>query len=241
MTGTSSLLDAVHVVLVRPQTAGNLGSVARAMKNFGLRRLTIVESQIGSMVDAFQMAVHAHDVLDGARHLDDVATAVVDARWVVGTTNRPPAGMQVMTPREVVEAIGTRGPPTLLFGGELHGLTQSELLHCHVASMIPVTTTQSSLNLAQAVCVYAAELFAVHGATHADHLVLPAVPMADTNLMHRLEVALANLLDDSSYRDATRPKNALAELMQPLWRANLTDDEVRAWLTALNKAVQRPR
>ena len=65
--------------------------------------------------------------------------------------------------------------------------------------------------------------------------------MADTNLMHRLEVALANLLDDSSYRDATRPKNALAELMQPLWRANLTDDEVRAWLTALNKAVQRPR
>lgn len=52
-----SLLDDVHVVLLRPRWARNLGSVARAMKNFGLHKLTIVDSQIGSGNDAYQMAV----------------------------------------------------------------------------------------------------------------------------------------------------------------------------------------
>ena len=58
------MLEQVHVVLLRPRWARNLGSVARAMKNFGLKRLTIVEAQIGSWNDAWQMAVHADDVLD---------------------------------------------------------------------------------------------------------------------------------------------------------------------------------
>tara|TARA_R110002094_G_scaffold53314_3_gene64627 strand:- start:12 stop:233 length:222 start_codon:yes stop_codon:yes gene_type:complete len=51
-----SLLDDVHVVLLRPRWARNLGSAARAMKNFGVHKLTIVDSQIGSWNDAYQMA-----------------------------------------------------------------------------------------------------------------------------------------------------------------------------------------
>lgn len=57
------LLDDVRVVLLRPRWARNLGSVARAMKNFGLHKLTIVDSQIGSWNDAYQMAVQANDIL----------------------------------------------------------------------------------------------------------------------------------------------------------------------------------
>ncbi len=63
---TPTLADA-QVVLVRPQGAANLGAVARAMKNFGLRRLALVDSRIGSWVDAHRMAVHAEDVLASAR------------------------------------------------------------------------------------------------------------------------------------------------------------------------------
>ncbi len=230
-------LDEVHIVLLRPRWASNLGSVARAMKNFGLRRLTLVDSCIASWADAWRMAVQADDVLHAAVQTDDLAAALAPARWVVGTSNEPPAGMEVLTPREVAVRAGERGAPTLLFGGEINGLDPAELLRCHAVSCIPTAPEQSSLNLAQAVCVFAAELFAAHGA--AAPTPAPSVPMADTAMLQRLELALRQLLENSAWSGASRPKNAIAALMQPFYRANLTDEEVRAWLVALNKAGQR--
>jgi TrmH family RNA methyltransferase len=228
-------LDDVHIVLLRPRWASNLGGVARAMKNFGLRRLSLVDSQIGSWADAFRMAVHARDVLDAAVAAPDIGAALAGATWVVGTTNDPPAGMRVLTPHQLAAEAAQHGSVTLLFGGEINGLAPAELLRCHAAATIPTAPEQSSLNLAQAVSVFAAELFAAYGALPAR----PATPMASGDLMQRLEEALRHLLEASAWRDANRGKNAIAELMQPLYRAQLTDDEVRAWLVALGKAVQR--
>ncbi|MBX3461993.1 MAG: rRNA methyltransferase [Planctomycetes bacterium] len=230
------LLDAVHIVLLRPRWASNLGAVARAMRNFGLHRLTLVDSRIGSWSDAWRMAVQAQDVLANAASTADLAAALAPAHWVVGTTNDPPAGMRVLSPREVAAEAVQRGAPTLLFGGEIDGLGPAELLRCHAASVIPTAPAQSSLNLAQAVCVYAAELFAAHGARAAP----PAPPPASTAMLQRLEAALRRLLEASAWADASRGKHAIAELVQPLRRAQLTDDEVRAWLVALGKAT-RPR
>lgn len=229
------LIDDVHVVLLRPRWAQNLGAVARAMKNFGLRRLSIVDSRIGSWTDAWRMAVQANDILEGAVRSDDLAAVLAPSRWIVGTTNEAPTGMRVLSPRDVAAEAAQRGAPTLLFGGEINGLAPAELLRCHAASTIPTAAEQSSLNLAQAVCVYGAELFAAHGIAAAP----PAPAMATADLMQRLEAALRRLLETSAWTDANRGKHAIAELMQPLYRAQLTDEEVRAWLVALGKAVQR--
>ncbi len=233
------VLDDVHIVLLRPQGAANLGSVARAMKNFGLRRLSVVDSRIVDATEAERMAVHAGDVLAGAVHTQDLEAVLAGAAWVVATTNNPPVGMRVLTPREVAEEALTRGAPTVLFGGEQSGLHPGELLRAHAAGMIPVAPEQSSLNLAQAVCVFAAELFVVHGG--ARQVVPPMAELAGVELLQHLERLLLGLLEASSWRDATRSKHALAVLMQPLYRAGLTDDEARAWLVALGKAAQVPR
>lgn len=230
----SGLTD-VHVVLLRPRWANNLGAVARVMKNFGLRRLTIVASQIGSWADAWRMAVHAGDVLEAAQQTDDLQQALAGANWIVGTSNAPPAAMRLLTPREVAEQSRERGAPTLLFGGEIHGLAPAELLRCHAAACIATAPEQSSLNLSHAVAVFAAELFAASG--HSVPVAEKAT--ADPVMLQRLEQALRELLEGSAWQDANRPKNALAALMQPFYRAGLTDDEVRAWLVALNKARQR--
>jgi TrmH family RNA methyltransferase len=231
------LLDEVHIVLLRPRWASNLGAVARAMKNFGLRRLTLIESRIGSWADAWRMAVQAHDVLQHAAHGSDLAAVLAPATWVVGTTDSPPPGMRVLSPREVAAAAAVHGAPTLLFGGEIDGLGPAELLRCHAVSRIPTAPAQPSLNLAQAVCVHAAELFAACGAQPAP----PAPPLAPAALMQRLEAALRHLLATGAWADADRGKHAIAGLMQPLYRAQLTDAEVRAWLVALGKAAQPSR
>ena len=232
------LLAEVHVVLLRPRWARNLGSVARAMKNFGLRRLTIVESQIGSWNDAWQMAVHADDVLEAAVQTDDLEATLANASWVVGTTNNPPASVRVVTPREVAEEAALRGPPTLLFGGEINGLDPAELLRCHAVSVVPTAPEQSSLNLAQAVCVYGAELFAACGGERAAAALRE--PQASTELLQQLEKLLGHALEQSQWSKASRPKNAIAQLMQPLYRAGLTESEVHAWMSAMGK-IWRPR
>jgi len=233
-----SMLEQVHVVLLRPRWARNLGSVARAMKNFGLQRLTIVESQIGSWNDAWQMAVHADDVLHAAEQTDDLEATLSASSWVVGTTNNPPKSVRVMTPREVAEESLRRGPPALLFGGEINGLDPAELLRCHAVSVVPTAPEQSSLNLAQAVCVYGAELFAACQQSSSDEA--PAEAAASTELIQRLEKLLEHALNQSQWAKANRPKNAIGQLMQPFYRAGLTESEVHAWLSAMGK-IWRPR
>lgn len=235
----TNLLDDVHIVLLRPRWAANLGAVARAMKNFGLRKLTIVDSRIGSWSDAFRMAVQADDVLHAAVQSDDLAAALAPASWIVGTSNDPPANMRLLTPRAVAEEAAERGAPTLLFGGEINGLDPAELLRCHAVSCIPTAPQQSSLNLSHAVSIYAAELFAALGGTAASAAPRDCPAPADTALLQRLEQALEHLLNTSAWQAASRPKNAIAALMQPFYRAGLTDAEVRAWLVAMSKGAQR--
>lgn len=233
------MLTDVHIVLLRPQGAANVGAVARAMKNFGLSRLSLVDARLRSFEEARRMAVHAEEVLAASRHHPTLDAAVAGASWVVATTHRPPAGMRVLTPAEVAAEVATHGPPTLVFGGEQHGLYPGEMLRCHAAASIPVVPEQSSLNLAQAVCVFAAELFRQHGGDR--RAPLPTAAAASPEWMARLESALAGFLGESAWTDADRGKHALAELVQPFWRARATEAEVRAWLVALGKAAQRPR
>lgn len=234
----ASLLDCVQVVLLRSRWAANLGAVARAMKNFGLRRLILVDARIGSWADAWRLAVQAGEVLAAATSHATLAPALAGARWVVATSDRPPAGARVLTPRQVAQQAREFGPPTLVFGGEQNGLFPAELLRAHAVSSIPVAGAQSSLNLAQAVCVHFAELFAEHGGAPAGALVRPPASAA---MMQRLELALTELLAGSAFHDASRHRHAIAALLQPLWRAALDDTEVRRWLVALGKARQAPR
>lgn len=241
--GERILLTQVRVVLLRPRWARNLGSVARAMKNFGLRNLTLVDSKIGSWNDAYQMAVHAKDILENSSTMG-LKEALAPATWVVGTSNNPPPGTHQMTPREVAEETLIRGAPTLLFGGEIHGLDPAELLRCHVVSTIPTGPEQSSLNLAHAVCVYGAELFvALENAGAKTHPMagesLAGPPLATTETLQRLEDAVQRFLETSAWSKADRPKNAIASLMQPFYRSHLTEKEARAWLVAFGKTLPR--
>ncbi|MBZ0151923.1 MAG: RNA methyltransferase [Planctomycetes bacterium] len=230
-----------HLVLVRPRWASNLGAVARAMKNFALSRLTLVDSRIGAWADAWRMAVHAGDVLEGAVQVAELGEAIGDANFVVGTSDRPPAGARVLTPKELAIEAARVGSLTLVFGGEVNGLMPDELRRCHAVATIPTAGEQSSLNLAQAVCVFASHLYGTPAAAETGLVPepVPAATPAPAELMHRLELALQHLLERSAWVDATRPKRAIGELMLPLWRARLSEDEVRLWLVALNKAAQR--
>lgn len=155
-----------HIILVRPQEEGNVGSVARAMANMGLSRLVIVEPGpvLGGTARAF--AVGAHEVLDGVRRVDSLEEALAPYRRVVGTTStrdrRIGPNVPLLAPRQLPEVLAGDPPDTptaLVFGPESSGLTAEELARLSPLVSIPCSPAQPTLNLAQAVLILAHELF----------------------------------------------------------------------------------
>lgn len=151
---------AVTFVLVRPRNPGNLGAVARVMKNFGFSRLALVDPQTEISNESREWACGADDVLHRAKLFSDLASAIARAKFVIGASGRrrtlaPP---RLDLPKLTTAIQEREGPVALVFGPERTGLTSEELALCHAFINIPTNSRFPSLNLAQAVVLIAWEL-----------------------------------------------------------------------------------
>lgn len=152
-----SMLDNVRIVLVNTSHPGNIGAAARAMKNMGLTRLTLVEPKEYPSLDAIKRSAGAIDILDNVIVTDDLSQALTDCVWVAGTSARlRTVEWPILEPRACVqkslEYIG-QGDIAIVFGRENSGLTNDELEKCNALLHIPTNPDYSSLNLAAAVQV----------------------------------------------------------------------------------------
>jgi tRNA/rRNA methyltransferase len=149
-------------VLVRPRSAGNIGAAARALKNMGFADLRLAGPAASNPRMARAMAVHARDVLDGARRFATVADAIADCSVAVGTTCRSgPYRNDARSIRSEAAALVTLAASNriaVIFGTEDRGLTNRELKLCQRLVTIPGAAEYRSLNVAQAVMVTAYEL-----------------------------------------------------------------------------------
>lgn len=155
-------LDNITVVLVQPQGPRNIGSAARALKNFGLNSLRIVGDADLEHDECRQMGVGAHDILEGAEIFDSFDSAVEDLQFLVGTTARRRHRRPMSTPAELapeIIEIASQSRVGLLFGREDFGLFSEELVRCHRVISVVTSSERSSLNLAQAVLLVAYELY----------------------------------------------------------------------------------
>lgn len=169
MSGSNSLLSNIQIVLVEPQGALNVGAACRAMKNFGLSRLTVVRPGCELNLDAVKMAMHAQDVLKSTRIVQTIGEAIQGNVLVLGTANRRGEYHEPnMTVQEGVARIANvidNGPISILFGREEWGLTKEDLVHTMGTIRIVTAPENTSLNLAQAVMLVAYELYQKFGDT----------------------------------------------------------------------------
>jgi len=153
--------DSLQVVLVSPRNPLNIGAVARAMANFGLRRLAVVAAFDPTWREA-RSAVGAPNLLLNAVESATLAEAVASCTLVAGTgtlTRRKPEQRVVPLPELaplVSRELAQGGRVALVFGPEKHGLTREDLSYCHILVEIPTDPLQPSMNLGQAaaVCLY---------------------------------------------------------------------------------------
>jgi TrmH family RNA methyltransferase len=149
-------------VLVRPETAANVGRVARAMRNTGLAELRLVRPGDWRTLECWRSAWGAHEVLEQARVFDDLASAVADCHVTLALSGRDdlePPPIDVRAAAAQLAALAPTLVQALVFGPETAGLTLAEIALCGRRAHIPAHAAQPSLNLAQAVMVTAYEVF----------------------------------------------------------------------------------
>jgi tRNA/rRNA methyltransferase len=170
----------VRFVLVRPRSPGNVGSVARAMKNFGLRDLVLVDPRLHRAGDspgeepyfereARRMAWHAADVLESSRTVATLAQALEGVGFALATAPRATAGLEALGPEEAAGRLAAEAahPPALVFGSESSGLTLEELALCAGVVVIPTSPAYRDLNLAQSAGLLAYLIFRSGGGVRA--------------------------------------------------------------------------
>jgi tRNA/rRNA methyltransferase len=153
------------IILVEPQLAENVGSVARAMANFGLRELRVVRGAGKTeAAGARTFAAGADYVLDAATHFERIEDALGDLTFVVATTARgrgqaKPVDAPAEAVSRIVAHMGAGGRAGLLFGRERTGLENDEIALAERVATFPVNPAYASLNLGQAVLLMGYEWF----------------------------------------------------------------------------------
>jgi tRNA/rRNA methyltransferase len=229
----------VRLVLVRPRNPENLGGAARAMKNFGLADWAIAALGTHDFAAARRVAVSAEDLLDRPRLVRTLDEAVADCAWVVGTSSRKVRGKRRLAPAEVAAGAMARAPgrTALVFGDERGGLTNEELDRCHDLSAIPTHPDQPSVNLAQAVLLYAYELRRAALADE-DRPAPPRAAAATDAELARVEAALREALRRGGFL-AGPERHAVKDLLATLRRAQLSRREAQLWIAALATVARR--
>jgi TrmH family RNA methyltransferase len=153
----------LRVVLVEPRHEGNVGAVARLLRNFGVEDFVLVRPPpLGE--GAFRRAMFGADLLRRARHVETVADAVADVDWIAGTTGVATATEKrflrlAIPPGELAKRMAdVDGRVALLFGREDFGLRNEELEACDVLVTIPADPAYAILNLSHAVAILLYEL-----------------------------------------------------------------------------------
>lgn len=238
-------LQNLRIVLVNPTHPGNIGGVARAMKNMSLQALWMVSPAEHAGQEARSRAAGADDLLMGSRICSTLDEALEECTLVIGTSARDRRiPWPALSPKEAATRLVAEtdhGTPALVFGRERMGLTNDELDRCHFLVSIPANPDFPSLNLASAVQVMAYEIRLAfeenraRGDWKADH------PPATQGDLSRLYEHLEQVLVEIGFLDPANPRMLMRRLMRLFNRVQLDQNELNIIRGILTAVQQRRR
>ncbi len=233
-------LDNLTVVLVGTTHPGNIGSVARAMKNMSLTRLHLVSPKCFPHGDATALASGADDILASAKCFDSLDEALANSQLIFATSARVRhLPWPMLTPKQAAaKIISTAGTQhvSLVFGREHAGLTNEELSKAHFHIHIPTNENFSSMNLAMAVAVMVYECYQASNKTEVDMLPTDLAPHQDKENFYE---HLATLLIQAGFLDPENPRHLMHRIRRIFAKACLEKDEVKI-LRGILSAFEKP-
>jgi TrmH family RNA methyltransferase len=229
-----------RLVLVNTSHPGNIGAVARAMKNMGLKDLCLVSPQHYPSADATARASGADDVLAQARCCATLDEAIADAVLVIGASARSRSlPIPALDPRGCAALVQRQADSrrvAILFGRERTGLTNDELDRCHHLVQIPANPEYPSLNIAAAVQIIAYELRVA--AQEGDGPSGSGAEYASARQLEQFYTHLEQTLIELEFLDPDSPRHLMRRLRRLFGRARPDQKEInilRGILTAVGK------
>ena len=224
-------LDRLRVVLVETRNPLNIGAAARAMSNFGVTHLGVVNPYEVAFREA-RSAVGAAAVLESAQEYGTLAEAVADCTLVVGTTAVGHRELQHPLRRleygaRIVRRELAAGKVALLFGSEKFGLANDDLSHCHWLMRIPTRQAHGSMNLGQAVALCVYEIVRDSRAAAKAPAKLKAAGAAD---LERFTALLLDALRASGYVNPRTAASTVQKVRRLVRRLNLPARDAEVWL-----------
>lgn len=231
-------MSPLRIVLVAPRNPLNIGAAARAMSNFGVRELRLVNPYEVAFREA-RSAVKAQRVLSEAREFATLAEAVADCALVVGTTAKGPRALEHPLRRlelgaRVIKKKLASAPVALLFGSEKFGLSNDDLSHCHWVMRIPTREAHGSMNLGQAVAVCLYEIVRSSAAMRAQPETKRGARAED---LERITERLEEVLAQSGYVHARVQGSTRMKLRRLIRRMDLNSHDADVWLGILRQIL----
>jgi tRNA/rRNA methyltransferase len=239
-------LDRIVVVLVRARNPNNIGAVARAMHDFGIKELRIV-NDFAMPLEGARSAVDASSVIAAATSFPTVAEAIADCTLAVGTTAVGERDLvhRLYALRDAAPLLradlATGGRVALVFGSEKTGLSNEELSHCNWLTTIPMSRREDgrhlSMNLGQAVAVCLYELVRERALAAAARQEIAA----SAGEMERLALLFGEVLEESGYT-RHHPANSKAEDVRRLVvRLGLDRTDAPVWMGIMRQILWKLR
>lgn len=234
--GRWDLKSKFTVILVHPHNPENIGLVARNMRNTGFEKLRLVGVN-GIEERSFVIAVHAREILEGARFYDDVDRATADLDLVFAASAKRRKNFLSISLKEAVEEMLRFPPKTkigLLFGNERTGLTSEELRHSSFRFMIPQVYRQPSYNLASAVLLTLFHLYNQDDIARA--VMVKGKPLTREEQEEFIRLILAKL-EKRRFIHATNRQHVTEMIFDLFGRLALTEKDRKLLLALFSKAL----
>lgn len=231
-------MNALRVVLVAPRNPLNIGAAARAMSNFGVSQLRLVNPYDVAFREA-RSAVKSQKVLTEAKEFATLAEAVADCALVVGTTSKGHRALEHPLRRlemggKLIAKKLVNAPVALLFGSEKFGLSNEDMSHCHWLMRIPTREAHESMNLGQAVAVCLYEILRSPVAARAKPELKHAAKADD---LERLTALLEEVLEKSGYVHARVEGSTRIKIRRLVRRMDLNTHDAEVWLGMLRQVL----
>lgn len=233
---SADLLSHIRIVLSHTSHPGNIGAAARAMKTMGIASLYLVKPKKFPDADADARASGASDVLQNARICASLAEALQGTVYALAVSARRRelayASAEARSAAQYLVAAAREGEVAIVFGTEMSGLTNEEILQCRALAHIPADPAYSSLNLAAAVQVmaYEARVAALGAQALPPCESAPARHEDVENFYTHLEQSLLA----SGFLDPANPRRLVPRLRRLFGRARLEQEEVNILRGMLN-------
>ena len=226
-------LEKVYFILVRPQMGENIGSVARAIKNFNIKYLRIVNPRCNwPSQKALATSVGAKDILKSAKIYNSIEKAIGDLDIIFASTSRiRKVNKKIISILDFKKKVEKKRKIGILFGPEASGLSNDEISYANYLVKIPTNKKFSSLNLSHSAIIFCFELFQYFSNKKAIYKSGYKSSVAKKSEVNKFLSFIINKLDKKGFLQPDHKRKSMIRNINNIFhRLNLSEQEIRVLL-----------